>query len=62
MSDFCRLCGKEVDWRDNIAWRYFGIICGSCFLPCATYILENIEDLEVNVRLSQSTIWVFGEA
>lgn len=62
MMDFCRFCGREIEWKDNIAWRYFGIICGSCFMPYAAYVLENMEDLEVNVKASQSTQWIMGEA
>ncbi len=53
MKESCRLCGRTLDGEDDIGWRYFGMICGSCFLPYAQYFLENLDGMEAEERLNQ---------
>jgi hypothetical protein len=62
MGEFCKVCGKVLAGSDNIAWRYFGMICGSCFLPFAGYILENMEGLEAIAKAYQCAPGIYGEA
>jgi len=62
MKGFCKVCGRLLEESDNIAWRYFGMICGGCFLPFAGYILENMEGLEAIVKAHQSAPGIYGEA
>jgi len=62
MGQTCKICGKALEERDTIAWRFFEMVCGSCFLPCAKYILENMEGLEAVVRADQITPGIYGQA
>ncbi len=62
MGAFCKLCGRPLEEGDNIAWRYFGMICGSCFLPLAGFVVENMEGLEAIVRAYQIAPGICGEA
>lgn len=62
MGEFCKACGRALQGTDNIAWRYFGIICGSCFLPFAGYVLKNFEALEAVKKANQISPGIYGEA
>ena len=62
MEEFCKVCHRPLEVDDNIAWRYLGMICGSCFLPFAGYVLENMEELEAVVKANQNAPGIYGEA
>lgn len=53
MEEFCFLCGEGMKKRDTIGWRFFGAICGRCFLPKASIFLEDAEGLELLWRTAQ---------
>jgi len=62
MIVFCRCCGRSIDVRDNISWKYFGFLCGSCFLPWADYFLKNLDWMEAEEKLSNSSPVIHCEA
>lgn len=62
MAECCRNCGRTVEGGDNISWRYFGVICGNCFLLYADYVLKNIEGMEAEQEVYKYAPWVYGEA
>ncbi|MCX8118562.1 MAG: hypothetical protein N3G78_11590 [Desulfobacterota bacterium] len=35
-----------MEGRDNIGWRFFGALCGRCFLPKAEVLLKHLEEWE----------------
>jgi len=59
---FCKFCGRALNGGDIVAWRYFGVICGNCFLPYAKYVLENIEELEAVTKAIENAPGMCGEA
>ncbi len=59
---YCMGCGRWLEERDNIGWQFFGIICGSCFLPFGEYVVENIEELVAIERAEQNAPGIFGTA
>lgn len=62
MREKCKVCGRRLEEGDNIGWRYFGMICGCCFLPCAEYVVENIYALEAISLMNQIAPGIYGEA
>lgn len=62
MKEFCRVCGRSIEAEDNIAWKYFGIICGGCFLPFAEHVLKNIEGMESGGKADQYAPGIHAEA
>lgn len=62
MKEFCRFRGSPIEAEDNIAWKYFGIICGSCFQHYADNVLKNIEGMEAEEKANQCAPGLYGEA
>jgi hypothetical protein len=62
MRGLCKICGRPLDGEDIVAWRHLGMICGSCFLPFAGYVLDHMEELESVVRANANAPGVYGDA